>query len=188
MNILILSPKVTEWEETHLQCFSLKEHLDEDGLEAIRKKIVDTNFNIVYLGTKQENLTIDNYALSLLIAEAKDLTKQIIAGNKMIPPLEELKKSSRIICTVVHSLGKKLYICVPIHHYHAWSSLEDNTLNDEEKLLVSIMRPGSLHIRLANEDELNELFVTFQQFGGVPMLTTYQPILAEKLKDNIYAH
>lgn len=188
MNILIVSPKVTEWEEIIFQCFSLKEKDNADSFETVKTKLSDAGFNVAYIGPQPTDMTIEEYAQSLLVADAKDLTKQIIAGNKILPSLEELKSSSRIVCAVLHSRGKKLYICVPVHHYHAWSLLEDNNKTDDEKLMMSIWNNGSLFIRLATEIELNEKFVTFQKFGGVPMLASYQPILAEKLKDSIYAH
>lgn len=47
--------------------------------------------------------------------------------------------------------------------------------------------PGSTHIRLAKEVELNESFASFQQFGDISPLVTYQPILRKTLKDSIYA-
>jgi len=183
MTVIIAMHKRTEWEEIRYGYLISNNTVNSNTIELIRGDLSERHMELVYAGPKPEehiNLKLD----SMLIDGAKELTKQIINGTKQLPSLEMLPKSSRLICTIVHSYGQAIAICIPIHYYHVWRSLENNDIDDNLKLWTSTN--GSIFVRLATESELNQSFITFERFGGVPMKTEYVDKINTMLVNTIY--
>jgi len=139
-----------EWADPQYMVISLSRNSDLKLIDGTKEVITKLGYKLhsdTYIISDAPDITLMNNAR---IERSKTLTKLFNNGELKLPSLETLGKSSCWVCAVVMAQLEIIHICIPIHIYHAWKSLENNDMSD-----------GIVLVRMARNDELNKEFLPF---------------------------